>query len=64
MSPFDRNDTVESVDAEVLDTQSTQRTVDLVPCHFRGTFQNPCFWVLIGIGATLAFQYILTKKKD
>jgi len=63
MSPFERN-TTESVDAEVLDSQPTQRTVDLVPCNFRGTFQNPCFWVLIGIGATLAFQYILSKKKD
>lgn len=64
MSPFDRNTATESVDAEVLDSQPTQRTVDLVPCNFRGTFQNPCFWVLIGIGATLAFQYILAKKKD
>lgn len=63
MSPFERN-TTESVDAEVLDPQPSQRTVDLVPCNFRGTFQNPCFWVLIGIGATLAFQYILAKKKD
>lgn len=63
MSPFERN--TETVDADVLDPQPTQqRTVDLVPCNFRGTFQNPCFWVLIGIGATLAFQYILSKKKD
>lgn len=38
-------------------------TVDLAPCHFSGTFQNPCFWILVGVAATLAVQYVFTNVK-
>lgn len=43
---------------------STPRTrVDLAPCNFAGTFRNPCFWVLVGVLGTIAFQYVMAGKK-
>lgn len=52
-------DTIES-DVSTSPTQA-QRTVDLVPCNFQNTFQNPCFWVLLGIIGTIGVQYLLKK---
>ena len=43
--------------------QPMQRTVDLAPVCFSGTFRNPCFWLLLGVGATLAVQYVLSRRK-
>ncbi len=42
----------------------TRPTVDLAPCHFGGTFQNPCFWILLGIGGTILAQYLLRSRKS
>lgn len=37
--------------------------IDLAPVCFRGTFTNPCFWLLVGVIGTLAAQYILSGRK-
>ena len=36
--------------------------IDLAPICFRGTFTNPCFWLLIGVIGTLAAQYVLSGR--
>lgn len=42
--------------------QQDAPTVDLVSCNWGGTFQHPCFWILVGILGTMAFQYVMTRK--
>lgn len=27
------------------------------------TFQNPCFWILLGVLGTVAVQYVLSERK-
>jgi hypothetical protein len=61
---FDANTGKPLGDDPDTERQPTQRpTVDLAPCHFSGTFQNPCFWILVGVAATLAVQYVFTNAK-
>jgi hypothetical protein len=43
--------------------QQDAPTVDLVSCNWGGTFQHPCFWILVGILGTMAFQYVMTRQK-
>ena len=57
-SAFRREESVDTVDSEVLPEGTT---VDLTPTNFSGTFQNPCFWILVGIAGTIACQYLLKK---
>lgn len=54
-------ETVETLDGDVDTTPTNRTTVDLAPTDFSGTFRNPCFWILVGIAATLGVQYILKK---
>lgn len=45
-------------------TPPAQRpTVDMAPCHFEGTFRHPCFWILVGVSAALAVQYLFAQSK-
>jgi len=60
MSAFNAQ-TVETIDGDVDDIPATGRTIDLAPTSFEGTFRNPCFWILVGIAATLGVQYVLKK---
>lgn len=38
-------------------------SIDLAPTCFRGTFQNPCFWILVGAGGVVLAYYLLVKRK-
>jgi hypothetical protein len=60
MSAFNAQ-TAETIDGDVDSTPTTGRTIDLAPTSFEGTFRNPCFWILVGIAATLGVQYVLKK---
>ncbi len=60
MSAFNAQ-TVETIDGNADDIPTTGRTIDLAPTSFEGTFRNPCFWILVGIAATLGVQYVLKK---
>lgn len=61
---FDAN-TGKPLGADPENPQPTPRpTVDLAPCHFAGTFQNPCFWLLLGVIGTIAVQYVFKKARD
>lgn len=51
-------------DPDSAQTPKPRPTVDLAPCHFSGTFQNPCFWILVGVAAALAVQYVFTTTKN
>lgn len=46
-----------------MNPPANKTTVDLTPVHFRGTFQNPLTWVLIGIGITIGAQCLLAHLK-
>jgi hypothetical protein len=48
---------------EIVDDEMCRPMVDLTPICFRGTFSNPCFWLLLGISGTLAVQYIFQRQK-
>ena len=39
-------------------------TVDLMSCNWGGTFQHPCFWILVGVLGTVAFLYFTPKLKS
>lgn len=40
-----------------------QTSVDLRSVTFgRGTFENPCFWILIGVVGTITVQYMLKQR--
>lgn len=46
------------------DPDTVGPTVDLTPVRVgMGTFQNPCFWILVGIIGTLAVQHFITSPK-
>jgi hypothetical protein len=58
-----------TVETDASSTPSTtprpKPSVDLVPVSFGATFQNPCFWILVGIAGTIAAQYLLkSHRKD
>ena len=68
------NDKVDTIDVEPVNgvgdpapTTTTSggvaRRDDGGPCHWSGTFRNPCFWVLVGVAATLGFQYVMRRAK-
>lgn len=65
MSKWASNATVVDGVAEVVDagdaTTGDMERRDDGPCHWGGTFRNPCFWVLVGVAATLGFQYVLRR---
>ena len=50
-------------DGNPIPNPTSRTNIDLAPVCFKGTFQNPCFWILFGVGATLAVQYILSRRK-
>lgn len=64
MPDWERRQTtvVEGV-AEVVDEdkKSMSKTKGGGVCNWTGTFRNPCFWILVGVGATLGFQYVFKK---
>jgi hypothetical protein len=44
-------------------TPCNRPTVDVASCHFEGTFRHPCFWILVGVSAALAVQYLFAQNK-
>ena len=44
-------------------TGAMRPSIDLAPTCFRGTFQNPCFWILVGAGSVVLAYYLLVKRK-
>jgi hypothetical protein len=43
---------------------NTKPTVDLIPCSFGQTFQNPCFWILVGVIGTGAVIWLFDRNRD
>jgi len=41
-----------------------EQIVDLAPCNFGGTFRNPCFWVLLGVGLGAFGAWWLVKSTE
>lgn len=50
-------------DPQPANPPSNRPTVDVAPCHFEGTFRHPCFWILVGVSAALAVQYLFAQNK-
>lgn len=52
----------ETIDSDVVPPEGT--TVDLTPTTFGGTFQHPCFWILVGVIGVITAQYLLKSSKE
>lgn len=66
-SPIDVEVESERSEGVSCNPDGERQIVGMAPTSFANTFQNPFFWVLIGVVGTLAMQYVMAgaaKKKE